>query len=69
MTRHLDATLAPVPGTGSPGFDLLVLHYLGLDHIGHLEGARSSKIKPKLREMDAVVQKIFTEMAKWVTNR
>jgi hypothetical protein len=44
-----------------------VLHYLGLDHIGHLEGARSPKIKPKLLEMDEVIKKIFTAMRKWVS--
>ncbi|XP_067632875.1 GPI ethanolamine phosphate transferase 2 isoform X2 [Eurosta solidaginis] len=38
---------------------LLVLHYLGLDHIGHVEGTESPKIPLKLKEMDDVVQKIY----------
>ncbi|CAD7013641.1 GPI ethanolamine phosphate transferase 2 isoform X2 [Ceratitis capitata] len=38
---------------------LLVLHYLGLDHIGHVEGSESSKIPLKLKEMDEVVQKAY----------
>ncbi|XP_037295273.1 GPI ethanolamine phosphate transferase 2 isoform X2 [Manduca sexta] len=61
VTRHLDKILTP-DEKKKPTFDFLVLHYLGLDHIGHLEGARSPKIKPKLLEMDEVVKKIFTSM-------
>lgn len=38
---------------------LLVLHYLGLDHIGHVEGSDSSKIPLKLKEMDDVVLKLY----------
>ncbi|XP_026320459.1 GPI ethanolamine phosphate transferase 2 isoform X2 [Hyposmocoma kahamanoa] len=64
VTRHLDKILAP-DETKKPNFDFLVLHYLGLDHIGHLEGARSPKIAPKLIEMDNVVKKIYTAMQKW----
>ncbi|XP_059060860.1 GPI ethanolamine phosphate transferase 2 [Achroia grisella] len=64
VTRHLDKVLAPDEKM-KPSFDFLVLHYLGLDHIGHLEGARSPMIKPKLLEMDAVVKKIYTAMQKW----
>lgn len=66
VTRHLDKALTPDENK-KPKFDFLVLHYLGLDHIGHLEGARSPKIKPKLLEMDEVVKKIFTAMQKWVS--
>ncbi|XP_036330993.1 GPI ethanolamine phosphate transferase 2 isoform X2 [Rhagoletis pomonella] len=39
---------------------LLVLHYLGLDHVGHVEGSESPKIPLKLNEMDEVVQKVST---------
>ncbi|XP_011190625.2 GPI ethanolamine phosphate transferase 2 [Zeugodacus cucurbitae] len=38
---------------------LLVLHYLGLDHIGHVEGSESAKIPLKLKEMDEVVLKLY----------
>lgn len=65
VTRHLDKVLTP-DEKKKPTFDLMVLHYLGLDHIGHLEGARSPKIKPKLVEMDDVVKKIYDAMQKWV---
>ncbi|XP_041984897.1 GPI ethanolamine phosphate transferase 2 [Aricia agestis] len=64
VTRHLDKILTP-DEKRNPSFDFLVLHYLGLDHIGHLEGARSPKIKPKLSEMDEVVKKIYTAMETW----
>ncbi|XP_060805794.1 GPI ethanolamine phosphate transferase 2 [Amyelois transitella] len=67
VTRHLDTILAPGDNNKST-FDFLVLHYLGLDHIGHLEGARSPKIKPKLLEMDRVVEKIFYAMKEWDHN-
>ncbi|CAK1584703.1 unnamed protein product [Parnassius mnemosyne] len=64
VTRHLDKVLTP-DDDKEPTFDFLVLHYLGLDHIGHLEGARSPKIKPKLIEMDEVVKKIYIAMQTW----
>lgn len=67
VTRHLDKVLTPDENK-KPTFDFLVLHYLGLDHIGHLEGARSPKIKPKLLEMDDVVKKIYAAMKTWVGN-
>jgi ethanolamine phosphate transferase 2 subunit G len=34
VTRHLDDELA------NKDWDVLILHYLGLDHIGHLGGPR-----------------------------
>ena len=53
MTRHLADELARDDWT------VLVLHYLGLDHIGHLEGPRSARMGPKLREMDDVVRTLW----------
>lgn len=44
----------------SDDWDVLILHYVGLDHIGHLEGPMSPLIGPKLREMDSVVKNIHT---------
>lgn len=38
---------------------LLILHYLGLDHIGHVEGSESQRIHQKLIEMDNVIQYIY----------
>ncbi|KAH7140582.1 alkaline-phosphatase-like protein [Dactylonectria macrodidyma] len=42
---------------------LMVLHYLGLDHIGHKAGPRSSNMVPKQQEMDGIVQVLFESMA------
>ncbi|XP_072112402.1 GPI ethanolamine phosphate transferase 2 isoform X1 [Mobula birostris] len=52
VTRHLDKVLE------RNDWDLLILHYLGLDHIGHLAGPNSPLIGSKLSEMDNIVQKI-----------
>lgn len=37
----------------------MILHYLGLDHIGHTSGPKSPLIQMKLREMDSVIRLIF----------
>jgi len=52
VTRHIDDELK------RNDWDVMVLHYLGLDHIGHLDGPRSSLVQPKLSEMDGIVQHI-----------
>ncbi|KCV69540.1 hypothetical protein H696_03960 [Fonticula alba] len=55
VTRHLDAEFSP----STDPWDLLVLHYLGLDHAGHLEGPRSPSLMPqKQREMDLVLARV-----------
>ncbi|XP_067314208.1 GPI ethanolamine phosphate transferase 2 isoform X2 [Pseudorasbora parva] len=56
VTRHLDGTLK------RDDWDILILHYLGLDHIGHISGPHSSLIGPKLMEMDDVIKKIHTSL-------
>ncbi|XP_043530184.1 GPI ethanolamine phosphate transferase 2 isoform X1 [Chiloscyllium plagiosum] len=56
VTRHLDNVLK------RSDWDLLILHYLGLDHIGHLAGPDSHLVGPKLSEMDNIVQKIHMEL-------
>lgn len=48
-------------------WELLILHYLGLDHIGHVEGPKSSKIHTKLQEMDNVIMRIHLEALEWVS--
>jgi ethanolaminephosphotransferase len=40
----------------------LIVHYLGLDHIGHASGAFNSLIKDKLSEMDDVINQIYSKM-------
>ncbi|XP_056626431.1 GPI ethanolamine phosphate transferase 2 [Triplophysa dalaica] len=56
VTRHLDDTLK------RDDWDILILHYLGLDHIGHISGPHSSLIGPKLTEMDDIVKKIHAAL-------
>ena len=56
VTRHLDSEL------GENDWDVMILHYLGLDHIGHLAGPMSHLIGPKLQEMDLIIQKIWKQM-------
>jgi ethanolaminephosphotransferase len=45
-------------------WNLLIVHYLGLDHIGHASGAFNSLIKDKLSEMDEIIEKIYSKMTK-----
>uniref|UniRef100_A0A8C3GXM1 Phosphatidylinositol glycan anchor biosynthesis class G (EMM blood group) n=1 Tax=Corvus moneduloides TaxID=1196302 RepID=A0A8C3GXM1_CORMO len=56
VTRHLDRVLK------REDWDLLILHYLGLDHIGHMTGPNSPLVGPKLREMDNIVKKIHISL-------
>ncbi|KAI9165742.1 hypothetical protein LWI28_019692 [Acer negundo] len=41
-------------------WNLLILHYLGLDHVGHVGGRNSVLMAPKLAEMDEIVKMIHT---------
>ncbi|KAF4120292.1 ethanolamine phosphate transferase 2 subunit G [Geosmithia morbida] len=43
---------------------LMVLHYLGLDHIGHKSGPRSVNMVPKQQEMDNIVKSIYESIEK-----
>uniref|UniRef100_A0A8I3MGY0 Phosphatidylinositol glycan anchor biosynthesis class G (EMM blood group) n=2 Tax=Canis lupus familiaris TaxID=9615 RepID=A0A8I3MGY0_CANLF len=56
VTRHLDKVLK------RGDWDMLILHYLGLDHIGHVSGPSSPLIGHKLREMDSILMKIHTSL-------
>lgn len=41
----------------------MVLHYLGLDHIGHKAGPKSPNMLPKQKEMDGIVEMIYTAIS------
>ncbi|XP_043429184.1 GPI ethanolamine phosphate transferase 2 isoform X4 [Prionailurus bengalensis] len=56
VTRHLDKVLK------RGDWDVLILHYLGLDHIGHISGPGSPLIGHKLSEMDSILMKIHTSL-------
>ncbi|KAL5714263.1 hypothetical protein ACHQM5_016248 [Ranunculus cassubicifolius] len=52
VSRHLEAELM------SDDWHLLILHYLGLDHVGHIGGRNCVLMLPKLKEMDEVIKQI-----------
>ncbi|KAI3399837.1 hypothetical protein diail_5347 [Diaporthe ilicicola] len=54
VTRHVAGELE------NDEWNTMVLHYLGLDHIGHKGGPRSSNMRPKQIEMDGIVEQIYT---------
>ncbi|SCU80964.1 LAFA_0C02036g1_1 [Lachancea sp. 'fantastica'] len=57
VTRHLPQQLA-----SQELWDVMILHYLGLDHIGHKGGAFSKFMRPKHREMDTVIEQIYNSV-------
>ncbi|KAG6647002.1 GPI ethanolamine phosphate transferase 2 isoform X1 [Carya illinoinensis] len=56
VSRHLGDELS------RDDWHLLILHYLGLDHVGHIGGRNSILMAPKLLEMDEVVKMIHTSI-------
>lgn len=63
VTRHIDEELYH-----NDDWSIMILHYLGLDHIGHVLGPQSSLIKPKLIEMDSIVKRITRKIEEWNDN-
>ncbi|KAK9241079.1 alkaline-phosphatase-like protein [Lipomyces kononenkoae] len=53
VTRHLHVELE------RSDWDVMILHYLGVDHIGHKGGPYSQYMPNKLREMDQVVEMLY----------
>lgn len=53
VTRHLNTNFL------LSDWDVLILHYLGLDHIGHKGGPRSSFMPSKQKEMDQIIEKLY----------
>ncbi|ODH13654.1 hypothetical protein ACO22_07044 [Paracoccidioides brasiliensis] len=53
VTRHVPEELK------MDDWSAMILHYLGLDHIGHKSGPNSSHMIPKQKEMDSVVREIY----------
>ena len=47
------------------GSDVIILHYLGLDHLGHSYAAKDEYVRPKLKEMDGKIE----EVCEWVRGR
>lgn len=55
VTRHLNEELS----SANNDWDALILHYLGLDHIGHKGGPDSVYMKGKQEEMDDIVKRLY----------
>ncbi|EPY52697.1 GPI anchor biosynthesis protein Gpi7 [Schizosaccharomyces cryophilus OY26] len=68
VTRHfehlLPSSLDQLP------WDTLILHYLGVDHIGHFQGPSSPLMNIKLKEMDQIVASLYRYLEKYdqITN-
>ncbi|KAE8706946.1 GPI ethanolamine phosphate transferase 2-like isoform X2 [Hibiscus syriacus] len=63
VSRHLGDEL------WKDDWNLLILHYLGLDHVGHIGGRSSVLMVPKLKEMDEVVKLIHSSINQSQGNR
>ncbi|KAG1470130.1 hypothetical protein G6F56_002864 [Rhizopus delemar] len=53
VTRHIRKDI------GVNDWDVTILHYLGLDHIGHLSGPEGPLMLPKQKEMDQAIELIY----------
>ncbi|KHJ34815.1 putative gpi ethanolamine phosphate transferase 2 protein [Erysiphe necator] len=53
VSRHIPQELE------NKDWNVMVLHYLGLDHIGHKSGPKSPNMFQKQREMDNVVNQVY----------
>ncbi|KAI1344282.1 GPI ethanolamine phosphate transferase [Xylariaceae sp. FL0016] len=59
VTRHIADELR------NDDWNTMVLHYLGLDHIGHKTGPQGPNMVPKQQEMDDIVRQIYEAMEKY----
>lgn len=62
VSRHLAHVAAGLDSRGL-AVHVAVLHYLGLDHIGHVQGPRSALARAKLAQMDEVVRNLSRGLA------
>ncbi|KAF1985913.1 alkaline phosphatase-like protein [Aulographum hederae CBS 113979] len=56
VTRHVPGELR------EKDWNAMIMHYLGLDHIGHKAGPLSPNMYPKQVEMDGIVQQVYEAM-------
>ncbi|GLA58609.1 major facilitator super transporter protein [Aspergillus tubingensis] len=56
VTRHVSTELS------RDDWSAFIMHYLGLDHIGHKAGPQSPYMTTKQQEMDSIVANIYTSM-------
>ncbi|OQR78638.1 GPI ethanolamine phosphate transferase 2-like [Tropilaelaps mercedesae] len=57
VTRNVKASLQ-----AREEWDFLFLHYLGLDHLGHIVGPDSPLVADKLKEMDEVIELLHKKL-------
>ncbi|RMY82112.1 hypothetical protein D0862_12122 [Hortaea werneckii] len=63
VTRHVPEELA------RGDWNAMIMHYLGLDHIGHKTGPQGPNMPAKQKEMDGIVQEIYEAMEKDESHR
>jgi ethanolaminephosphotransferase len=56
VTRHIPHEME------NDDWSVMVMHFLGLDHIGHKTGPRGPNMPAKQREMDGIVKQIYNSM-------
>ena len=56
VTRHV------MPELDNNDWDVMILHYLGLDHAGHLGGTDTEIMRAKQLEMDSIVEQVHTKV-------
>lgn len=56
MHAHVQELLPLI--RASEDWDVLIAHYLGMDHIGHVHGAHSPQMAAKLAEMNRHVSQV-----------
>ncbi|KAK5129523.1 hypothetical protein LTR08_003182 [Meristemomyces frigidus] len=56
VTRHVPEELE------RDDWSAMIMHYLGLDHIGHKTGPSGPNMLPKQKEMDGIVRQIYNAM-------
>lgn len=57
VTRHHNFELK------ATDWDVFIMHYLGLDHIGHIEGPFNQNMRIKLTEMDEIILNIYDKIS------
>ncbi|KAF1971856.1 GPI ethanolamine phosphate transferas-like protein 2 [Bimuria novae-zelandiae CBS 107.79] len=57
VTRHVPGEML------NSDWSAMIMHYLGLDHIGHKAGPKSPNMIPKQKEMDGIVKDIYSAIA------
>jgi len=64
VSRHIDQDFDPtLEDKRSRDWDVEILHYLGLDHVGHQLGPDSPRMAEKLEEMDAEFSRVYRNLA------